>query len=84
MLKRRTELIATSVAHAGKVLLKIVASRPGIYCETEGILPEDRCGFRPARSTIDVLLVVRRLQELGRQREIPLYIDLQKACDSVD
>ena len=34
-----------------------------------------------------MLFVVRRLQELGRAREIPLYmcfIDLQKAYDSVD
>ena len=34
-----------------------------------------------------MLFVVRRLQELGRQRKIPLYIcfvDLQKAYDSVD
>ena len=34
-----------------------------------------------------MLFVVRRLQELGRQRKIPLhvcFIDLQKAYDSVD
>ena len=34
-----------------------------------------------------MLFVVRRLQKLGRQRKIPLYvcfIDLQKAYDSVD
>ena len=34
-----------------------------------------------------MLFVVRRLQELGRARKIPLYmcfIDLQKAYDSVD
>ena len=34
-----------------------------------------------------MLFVVRRFQELGRQREIPLYvcfIDLQKAHESVD
>jgi hypothetical protein len=67
--------------------LKIVASRLSNYCEARGILPEEQCGFRPARSTIDMLFVVRRLQELGRERKIPLYmcfIDLQKAYDSVD
>ena len=34
-----------------------------------------------------MLFVVRRLQELGRQRKIPLYmcfVDAQKAYDSVD
>ena len=75
------------VSHAGKVFLKIVAHRLSGHCETGGILPEEQCGFRPGRSTVDMLFVMRRLQELGRRRKIPLYmcfIDLQKAYDSVD
>ena len=41
------------VAHAGNVLLKIVASRLSNHCEARGILPEEQqCGFRPARSTV--------------------------------
>ena len=39
------------------------------------------------RLTVDMLFVVRRLQELRRERNIPLcmcFIDLQKACDCVD
>ena len=65
----------------------MVASRLSNYCEAKGILPEEQCGFRPPRSTIDMLFVVRRPQELERARKIPLYmcfIDLQKAYDSVD
>ena len=50
------------VAHAGKVLLKIVANRLGDFCEEAGILPEEQCGFRPKSSIIDVMFVVRRLQ----------------------
>ena len=64
-----------------------VANRLSAFCEAQQILPEEQCGFRPARSTIDMLFVVRRLQELGRQRKIPLYmcfVDLQKTYDSVD
>ena len=75
------------VAHSGNVLVKIVASRLISYCEPEGILPGEQCGFRPARSTVDMLFVVRPLQELGRARGIPLYvcfIDLQIANYSVD
>ena len=75
------------VSHAGKVLLKIVANRLGDFCEAQQILPEEQCGFRPVRSTIGMLFVVRRLQELGRQRKLPLYmcfVDFQKAYDSVD
>ena len=75
------------VAHSGKVMLKMVASRLSNYCETGGILPDEQCGFRPARSTVDMLFVVHRLQELERARRIPMhmcFIDLQKAYDSVD
>ena len=35
------------VAHAGKVLLKVIAGRLSDYCEREHILPEEQCGFRP-------------------------------------
>ena len=75
------------LSHAGKVLLKLVANRLSDYCEAHGILPDEQCGFRPERSTVDMLFVVRRLQELARRRRIPLYmcfVDLQKAYDSVD
>ena len=75
------------VAHAGKALLKIVANRHGDICEEAGILPEEQCGFQPQRSTIDMIFVVRRLQELGRTSNTSLdisFVDLTKACDSVD
>ena len=75
------------VAHAGKVLLKIVANRLGDFCEEAGILPEEQSGFRPQRSTTDMMFVVRRLQELGRTSNASLeicFIDLAKAYDSVD
>ena len=75
------------VAHAGKILLKIIACRFSEYCERVGILPEEQSGFRPNRSTTDMMFVNRRLQELARKKRIPLYvcfIDLTKAYDSVD
>ena len=75
------------VAHAGKILLKIIARRLSEYCEGVGILPEEQSGFRPDRSTTDMVFVVRRLQELTRKKRIPLYvsfIDLTKTYDSVD
>ena len=74
------------VAHAGKVVLKVIAGRVSDYCERENILPEEQCGFRPRRSTVDMMFVVRRLQELAR-KDTPVYlcfIDLTKAYDSVD
>ena len=75
------------VAHAREVLLKIVDNRLGDFCEEAGILPEEQCGFRPQRSTTDMIFVVRRLQELGRTSNTSLaicFIDLAKAYDSVD
>ena len=75
------------VAHAGKILLKIIARRLSEYCERVGILREEQSGFRPNRSTTDMMFMIRRLQELARKKQIPLhacFIDLTKAYDSVD
>ena len=75
------------VAHAGKVLLKVIADRLSDFCERANIPPEEQCGFRPQRSTVDMMFVLRRLQELARKKDTPLYlcfIDLTKAYDSVD
>ncbi|CAM9725966.1 unnamed protein product, partial [Sphacelaria rigidula] len=71
------------VAHTAKVLLKIVANRLDDFY----VISEEQCGFRRQRSAIDMMFVVRRLQELGRASSIPInmcFIDLQKAYDSVD
>ena len=62
------------VAHSGKVLLKMVASRLSNYCEAKRIPPEEQCGCRPPLSTIYMLFVMRRLQELGQTRTFPLHI----------
>ena len=75
------------MSHAGKVLLKVVTRRLSAYCEAEGLLPEEQCGFRPDRSTTDMMFVVRRLQEVGQKAGVSLHIcfvDLQKAYDTVD
>ena len=72
------------MAHAGKILLKVIASRLSDYCEREDILPEAQVAFRPHRSMIDMMFVVRRLQELAR-KDTPLFmcfIDLSKACET--
>ena len=69
------------VAHAGKILLKIIARCLSEYCERVGILPEEHSGFRPNRSTTDMMFVIRRLQELARKKQISLnvcFIDLTK------
>ena len=75
------------MSHAGKVLLKVVARRLSACCEAKGLLPEEQCGFRPNRSTTDMMFMVRSLQEIGRKAGVSLFmclIDLQKAYDTVD
>ena len=75
------------MSHAGKALLKVVARRLGAYCEAKGLLPEEQCGFRPDRSTTDMMFVVRKLHEVGHKSGVYLFmcfIDLQKAYDTVD
>ena len=75
------------MSHAGKVLLKVVARGLSAYCEAKGLLPEEQFGFRPNRSTTDMMFVVRRLQEIGRKAGVSLFmcfIDLRKAYDTVD
>ena len=62
------------VAHAGKVLLKIVATRLSTYCGARNLLPEEQCGFRRHRSTTDMMFAGRRLQELGRKARVPLFL----------
>ena len=75
------------VSHAGKVIFKVTDRRLSAYCEANGLLLEKQCGFRTDRSTIDMMLVVRRLQEIGRKAGVSIFmcfIDLQKAYDTVD
>jgi len=50
------------------------------------VYPESQCGFRSARSTIDMVFSVRQLQEKCREQNQPLFmafIDLTKAFDLV-
>ena len=75
------------VSHVVKILLKVVVRRLSAYCEAKGLLTEEQCGFRPDRSTTDMMIVVCRLQEVGRKARVSLhmcFIDLQKAYDTVD
>ena len=41
------KVVVNCLTHAGKVILKVVANRLRNYCEREDILPGERSGFRP-------------------------------------
>ena len=61
------------VAHAGKILLKIIARRLSEYCERVGILLEEQSGFRPNRSTTDMMLFVGCRSWRGRNEFRSMY-----------
>ena len=49
-------------------------------------MPESQCGFRSNRRTIDMIIVLRQVQEKCREQNIGLYaafVDLTKAFDTV-
>ena len=63
------------IAHAGKILLKIIARRLSEYYECVGILPEEQSDFRPNRSTTGMMIfVIRRFLKLARNKQIPLHV----------
>ena len=68
----------------GKAFARVLLNRLQVLAER--VYPEAQCGFRAARSTIDMVFSVRQLQEKCREQRQPLYlafIDLTKAFDLV-
>ena len=71
---------------AGKILARILLNRL-IENVSEDNLPEAQCGFRPGRSTVDMIFTVRQVQEKCLEQQMDLYavfIDLTKAFDTVN
>ena len=70
---------------AGKVFARILLNRLSKHVTPE-IVPESQCGFRPNRSTIDMIFSLRQTQEKCIEQDQPLYIvfvDFTKAFDTV-
>ena len=71
---------------AGKILARILLNRL-ISNVSESNLPEAQCGFRPGRSTTDMVFAVRQVQEKCIEQQMDFYavfIDLTKAFDTVN
>ena len=62
----------TLLSITGKVLARVLLNRlvPTI---AEEILPESQCGFRANRGTMDMVFVLRQLQEKCREQNMGLY-----------
>lgn len=75
----------TILSIAGKILARILSNR--LVPLAEDCLPETQCGFRPNRSTTDMIFCARQMQEKCKEQHHHLYmafIDLVKAFDSVN
>uniref|UniRef100_UPI00398F0602 uncharacterized protein n=1 Tax=Pristiophorus japonicus TaxID=55135 RepID=UPI00398F0602 len=71
---------------AGKIIARIVLNRL-LASVSEANLPETQCGFRPGRSTADMIFALRQVQEKCIEQNMDLYvvfIDLTKAFDTVN
>ena len=69
---------------AGKILARVILNRM-IDSVAENTLPDSQCGFRPGRSTVDMVFIVRQIQEKCTEQQMDLFacfIDLTKAFDS--
>ena len=70
---------------AGKIFARIILNR--LIAGFEANLSEAQCGFRPGRSTVDMIFTVRQVQEKCLEQNLDLYsvfIDLTKAFDTVN
>ncbi|KAI8515959.1 hypothetical protein Bbelb_067720 [Branchiostoma belcheri] len=71
---------------AGKILARILLNRL-ISNVSESNLPEAQCGFRPGRSTTDMVFALRQVQEkcIEQRKDLfAVFIDLTKAFDSIN
>lgn len=70
---------------AGKAFARILLNRLETHIAPL-ILPETQCGFRPNRSTMDMIFCLRQLQEKCIEQDKSLYVvfvDFTKAFDTV-
>ncbi|CAG4989602.1 unnamed protein product [Colias eurytheme] len=68
----------------GKLFSRVIQSR--LQKLANRVYPESQCGFRPQRSTTDMIFTLRQLQEKCREQKTPLFVafvDLNKAFDTV-
>ena len=71
---------------AGKILARAILNRLTTNISEEN-LPEAQCGFRPNRSTTDMIFSVRQVQKKCIEQNMDLvavFIDLTKAFDTVN
>ena len=69
-----------------KILAKILLNHLNVHLDQKGLIPENQCGFRKDRGTIDMIFTARQLQEKCQEQNVDLFMtfaDLTKAIDKV-
>ena len=71
----------------GKIFARVILNR--LVTVSEQNLSKVQCGFRPGRSTVDMIFAMRQLQEKCIEQNMPLFsvfihVDLTKAFDTVN
>ena len=56
---------------ARKIIARIILNR--LIAVSEVNLPEAQCGFRPGRSTVDMIFTVRQVQDKCLEQNLDLY-----------
>ena len=74
---RGVSLLSTS----HKILSNIQLSRMALYANE--IIGEYQCGFRRNRSTVNHIFSIRKILEKKWEYKIQLFIDFEKAYDSI-
>ena len=75
----------TLLSIAGQILACILLNRLILTVAQEN-MPESQCGFRSKRGTVDMIFVLRQLQEKCSEQNLGIYaafVDLTKAFDTV-
>ena len=74
------------ISIAGKIFARILFNRLSTHITPEEVA-ETQCGFRGNRSTVDMIVCLRQLQEKYIEQDRPLYmvfVDFSKAFDTVE
>ena len=75
----------TLLSHAGKLYGRILENR--LRTHVESIIGEWQHGFRPGKSTIDLIFTIKMILEKSREwgkEKFALFIDMEKALDRVN
>ena len=79
------QTIEASLCIGGKILARVLLNRL-IRTIAQENTTESQCGFRSNRGTVDMIFVLRQIQEKCREQNMGLYaafVDLTKAFDTV-